>query len=250
MKPPILFISDLHLQESRPDITAGLLHFLADHAGQCQTLFILGDLFEVWLGDDESTALSRQVAAALRRFQQQGSSLYLLHGNRDFLLGPDYAEQCGAELIEEPHVLRTADGNHLLVHGDSLCTDDVDYMQFRASVRNQQWQQEFLARPLAARREFARQAREQSRAATAGKAMTIMDVNQDAVLKLLRDQQLSSLIHGHTHRPAIHQLVLDPPIAGHTRASRLVLGDWDQSGWYARLTDTQLTLHSFPLPLP
>ncbi len=247
MKQPILFISDLHLEESRPDITANLLYFLREHAGKCHSLFILGDLFEVWIGDDESTALTQEVATALHSFQAQGSSVFLLHGNRDFLMGSAYAEQCGATLIEEPYVLETDNGKHLLVHGDSLCTDDVDYMKFRDMVRNPQWQQEFLSQSLSARREFADQARQQSQAATAGKAMDIMDVNQQAVEELLHTSQMTSLIHGHTHRPKVHDIQLDSPINEQQRALRLVLGDWDKSGWYAELVENKLSLHQFPL---
>ena len=245
---PILFISDLHLEESRPDITTALCRFLTERAGDCHSLFILGDLFEVWIGDDESSALAQEVAAALKAFASRGSRLYLMHGNRDFLIGESYARQCGgAEIIAEPYVLATDSGSHLLVHGDGLCTDDSDYQQFRIRVRNPRWQQDFLAQPLAARREFARQARQQSQAATAGKSMAIMDVNPDAVGELLRSQQLNSLIHGHTHRPAIHKLVLNPPVADREQATRLVLGDWDEAGWYAELFDGELSLHSFPL---
>lgn len=223
------------------------MKFLEDHAGKCRSLFILGDLFEVWIGDDESTALTEQVATALSQFQEKGSSVFLLHGNRDFLIGDKFAKQCQAKLIDEPYLLETEAGSHLLIHGDSLCIDDVDYMKFRQMVRDGKWQQEFLAQPLSARRDFAEQARQQSQAATAGKAMEIMDVNQAAVIELLESAQQTSLIHGHTHRPYVHELDLASPIAGKDKATRLVLGDWDKTGWYAELAGGDLSLHQFPL---
>ncbi|MCY4265578.1 MAG: UDP-2,3-diacylglucosamine diphosphatase [Gammaproteobacteria bacterium] len=248
MTEPILFISDLHLEESRPDITAALLRFLEQHAGCCHSLFILGDLFEVWIGDDESTTLTRQVAAALEKFAKLGTQLYLMHGNRDFLIGETYAQECGGvRLIREPYRLETDTCTYLLVHGDSLCTDDTEYQQFRSMVRDPHWQKGFLTQSLTARRDFARQARQESQVAIADKSMAIMDVNSDSVIELLRSQQLNSLIHGHTHRPAFHNIELDPPIAGQNKATRLVLGDWDKAGWYARLAEGNLSLHNFRL---
>lgn len=242
-----LFISDLHLEPARPDITRSLLAFLARESGQCEALYILGDLFEVWLGDDDESPLAADVASALHAFRAAGARVYLMHGNRDFLLGEDFAARCGASLITEPYRLPQVDGEILLLHGDALCTDDVDYQKFRAQVRSEKWQRDFLARSLQARRNFARDAREQSRAATAGKAMKIMDVNDDAVQSLLRTTGQHTLLHGHTHRPAIHEFVLERAIAGKTTARRIVLGSWDEAGWYAASDGHQIQLHEFPL---
>lgn len=244
---PILLISDLHLEDGRPDITRTLLHFLEERAGRCQALYILGDLFEVWIGDDEVTALSTEIAAALSDFHRAGSEIYLLHGNRDFLLGEDYAERCGARLIHEPYTLSSNNTRFLLLHGDILCTDDHEYMEFRAMVRNPAWQKQFLAQTLEARREFARQAREQSQSATRHKRMEIMDVNQEAVLRLIQEQQQTRIIHGHTHRPDIHQITLPQAIDGRSQATRTVLGDWDRKAWYAEIRDGKLSLQHFPL---
>jgi UDP-2,3-diacylglucosamine hydrolase len=243
----LLFISDLHLEEARPDITAAFLQFLRRIEGDCTELYILGDLFEVWIGDDEVTELSRQIADALSQLASTGSKIHLMHGNRDFLLGTDYATLCGASLIAEPFTVRSGAEEFLLLHGDSLCTDDVDYQQFRQMVREPQWQAQFLAQPLKARRDFARQARAQSQAATAGKEMGIMDVNPSAVVQLLQDTQHTQLIHGHTHRPARHEIALQQPIAAHETAVRMVLGDWDKQGWFAQLQDGKLSLQHFPL---
>lgn len=244
---PILLISDLHLEDERPDITRTLLKFLQEHEGNCQALYILGDLFEAWIGDDDITPLSEEIAGALADFSNSGSDIYLLHGNRDFLIGEDYAERCGATLIQEPALLKNQGSSFLLLHGDSLCTDDHEYMEFRTMVRNPDWQQDFLAKPLAERREFARQARQQSQAATAGKSMEIMDVNQSAAMELIQGSGQTRIVHGHTHRPAVHQIQLSEPVAGEKDATRLVLGDWDKKGWFAEIHQGEMSLHHFPL---
>jgi len=252
----ILAISDLHLDQSRPDITATLLRFLRENRSNCGALFILGDLFEVWLGDDDSSELADTVATALSEFAAAGTAIYLMHGNRDFLIGDAYSRRCGASLIDEPYILQTGQGSVLLLHGDQLCTDDGDYQQFRQMVRADSWQQEFLAKPLSDRRAFARQARQRSQAATAVKADAIMDVNQDAVHRWLQDSQQAIMLHGHTHRPATHEFELplapqdDPPRKnpshGKIQAQRIVLGDWDQQGWFAEISDEGIELKQFP----
>lgn len=238
-----LFISDLHLEAGRPDITRTLLQFLADNQGSCRDLYILGDLFEVWIGDDEPSALAKTVATALHQFSAAGTNVYLMHGNRDFLLGEEYAGRCGATLIDEPCKIKTPSGPLLLLHGDSLCTDDVDYQRFRALVRTQEWQQEFLSRSLTERRAFAAQAREQSRTATARKAMDIMDVNQQSVLELLQKYQHIRLLHGHTHRPQTHEIKLE---SGEC-TSRIVLGSWEQQPRYAVSDQEGITLKQLTL---
>jgi UDP-2,3-diacylglucosamine hydrolase len=247
LSPRTLFISDLHLQESRPDITNTLLHFLKLNQGQCDALFILGDLFEVWIGDDDDSELKSTIAKALAAFNLAGTWIFLAHGNRDFLIGQDYAEQCGATLIEDPYTLQSDTGSVLLLHGDQLCTNDSDYMEFRKLVRDADWQQEFLAKSLDDRRAFASQAREQSQNATADKAVEIMDVNHAAVLQLLTSTRQTTLIHGHTHRPAIHKISLDSSIDNRKEAKRIVLGDWDQQGWFAELNADGISLQNFPL---
>jgi UDP-2,3-diacylglucosamine hydrolase len=239
----LLFISDLHLQESRPDISAALFRFLERNTGRCDALYILGDLFEVWIGDDAWDSLAQRVAAALKAFSENGARIYLMHGNRDFLMGSDFASACGAELLADPTVIRSSAGSIILSHGDALCVDDQDYQAFRQQVRDPRWQAAFLARSLSERRAFAEQARQQSKQATAGKDMGIMDVNNDAVSELLQAQQQSRLLHGHTHRPARHSIRLDPAIAGESEGWRLVLGDWDNKLWYAEINDGEITLN-------
>ena len=216
-----LFISDLHLDEARPQIVDLFARFLADEARQADALYILGDLFESWIGDDDNAPLATRVANALRALRDRGVPIYFLHGNRDFLLGTDYAARAGIELLADPAIVELDGERTLLMHGDTLCTDDIEYQKFRNLVRNPAWQAQFLAKPLAERRAFAAQAREESRKQTAMKAAEIMDVNQAAVESTMHEYGVHRLIHGHTHRPAAHRFELDG-----RAAERIVLGDW------------------------
>ncbi len=247
MSKRILFISDLHLEESRPDITRTLLQFLNINSGKCAALYILGDLFEVWIGDDEQSLLIDEITSALRGFHVAGSSIYLMHGNRDFLIGDNFAKRCGAELIEDPCILKTEAGHIVLLHGDTLCTDDLEYMQFRAQVRQQIWQQEFLAKPLDDRRAFAQEARQASQKTAGIKNNSIMDVNGQAVLDLFNQFQENMMLHGHTHRPAVHELAFSNPINGQIKGQRIVLGDWNNKAWYAETQNKKISLLSFDL---
>ncbi len=243
---PVILISDLHLQESRPDITRAFVDFVAAVPAACRRFFILGDLFELWIGDDAESPLADEVAASLQALASRGVKICLMHGNRDFLIGDDYAAHCGGELVSEPFELEVDGADWLLLHGDALCIDDTGYMEFRRMVRNPAWQREFLARPLAERQAWADRAREQSQAATAGKPAEIMDVNHGAVLDLIRDSGRHRILHGHTHRPAVHEL----PEAGPNPdepALRVVLGDWDRQGWYAAIDGARFTLRNFSL---
>jgi len=229
-----LFISDLHLEESRPDITDAFLAFLKDRAMGVERLYILGDFFEAWIGDDERTPLQQTVAAALKEVSESGTDIFLMHGNRDFLIGEDFCNRAGATLLDDPTVVDLYGTPTLLMHGDSLCTADVEYQKFRANMRNPQWQQMILARPLEDRQQMARQLREISMAKNQGKAETIMDVTPEEVIKEMEAHGVQRLIHGHTHRPAIHELQ-----ANGKDARRIVLGDWDQNVWWLEIKPGQ-----------
>jgi UDP-2,3-diacylglucosamine hydrolase len=218
---PTFFISDLHLDDARPQITELFARFLKEDARGADALYVLGDLFESWIGDDDDAPLARRVAHALRDLSDSGVPIYFMRGNRDFLLGADYAKQCGMTLLGDPALVELGGERTLLMHGDTLCTDDIEYQKFRALVRNPSWQRQFLGKPLTERRAFAEQARGESRKQTATKAANIMDVNQGAVESTMRAHGVRRLIHGHTHRPATHPFDLD----GKT-AERIVLGDW------------------------
>ena len=231
-----LFIADLHLEPACPARTALLLAFLQRQARSADALYILGDLFEAWIGDDDDAEPGPTVAAALRTLTEGGVPVFFLHGNRDFLLGERFAAAAGLRLLPESGVIDLAGERVLLLHGDTLCTDDRDYQAFRAQVRNPVWQAQLLALPLTQRRALAGQLRETSRQATGQKAAEIMDVHQAEVERIMRWHGVLRLIHGHTHRPAIHDGVLDGQ-----PARRAVLGDWqddqgsvlrcDESGW-------------------
>ncbi|MBY6070537.1 UDP-2,3-diacylglucosamine diphosphatase [Marinobacter salsuginis] len=222
-----LFISDLHLEESRPDITEAFLGFLDGTASGVDQLYILGDFFEAWIGDDERTPLQEEIAAALRKLRDSGTDIFLMHGNRDFLIGEDFCKRAGATLLDDPTVIDLHGTPTLLMHGDSLCTADVEYQKFRANMRNPQWQQMILQRPLEDRQQMARQLREISMAKNQGKEEFIMDVTPEEVVKDMEAHGVQRMIHGHTHRPAVHEL-----IANGLPAKRIVLGDWDKNVWW------------------
>lgn len=237
------FISDLHLEEARPDITGAFLTFLKEKALGIDALYILGDFFEAWIGDDERTPLQNQVAEALHEVSDSGTALYLMHGNRDFLLGEEYSQRCGATLLPDPTVVDLYGTPTLLMHGDSLCTADEEYQKFRANMRNEQWQQMFLQRPLADRQMVARQLREISMAKNQGKEEHIMDVTPDEVVREMEEHGVQRMIHGHTHRPAVHDLG-----ANGLPARRIVLGDWAENVWWLEVPpDAEPSLHKYPL---
>ena len=217
-----LFIADLHLCESRPVVTRKFYEFLRDVACHADALYILGDLFEAWVGDDDlASPLHAETASHLHKLSGSGVPVFFMHGNRDFLLARCYADLAGMALIADPSVIDLYGVPTLLVHGDTLCTDDTAYLAFRGQVRNPDWQRNFLAQPLAARNAMAQQARAQSEAAKQGKSDEIMDVNAEEVERVLRSHAYPRLIHGHTHRPARHAHQVD----GHD-CERWVLPDW------------------------
>ena len=225
-----LLISDLHLDAARPQITEQFSQLLAIDARAADALYILGDLFESWIGDDDDAPLAQRVAAELRALHDTGVRVYFMHGNRDFLLGEEYARRAGMVLLTDPTVVDLYGERVLLMHGDTLCTDDSEYQKFRTLVRNPDWQRAFLAKPLAERRAFAAMARGESSRQTALKTAEITDVNLDAVQAALRAHGVRTLIHGHTHRPATHVIDLDG-----VRAERIVLGDWYEQASMLRI---------------
>jgi len=225
----VLFISDLHLCEERPETVRALLAFLRGPARGAAALYILGDLFEYWAGDDDDVPLHRVVAAALAELSEGGTPIYFIAGNRDFLLGERYAREARLQLLPDPSLLDIGNTPVLLSHGDMLCTDDEAYQAFRRQVRDPAWQRDFLRRPLDERRQLIEGLRRHSDAAKREKAMEIMDVNTGAVEMLLRQHGYPTLIHGHTHRPACHLHVVD----GHAR-ERWVLPDWHDEAKYLR----------------
>ena len=220
-----LFISDLHLHPSRAASIDAFLDFLGRHRGKAEALYILGDLFETWVGDDHPEPAYQPVKTALRACNTAGTPVCLMHGNRDFMLAQQFATETGCTLIADPTRIDLYGTAALLMHGDSLCTDDKDYQRLRAQVRDPDWQQQARELPVKQRMEMAEQARELSALSKQGKDEYIMDVNQDEVRRVMTEQDVTLLIHGHTHRPGEHSFS-----NGTQQCTRIVLGDWYNKG--------------------
>jgi UDP-2,3-diacylglucosamine hydrolase len=235
-----IFISDLHLDEKRPELTAGFLQFLANDLKGATSLYILGDFFEVWLGDDHNTPFNQSIIQAL---QAVDLPIYIMHGNRDFLLGKQFCTEIGATLLPDPSIVEINGEKILLMHGDSLCTADVEYMKVRGLLRNETFQADFLTKSIVERQAFADQARGESKAHTGGTAAYIMYVTESEVVRTMQAAGVKTLIHGHTHRPNEHAINLGSDQAG----KRLVLGDWGTHGWMIRATKGQFQLTSFSI---
>ncbi len=239
-----LFISDLHLDAERPHITERFGRFLEDEARGADALYILGDLFEAWVGDDDPSDTAAVVAGGLGRVADAGTPVFFMHGNRDFLLGEDYARRAGMTILPDPSVIQLYGHPALLMHGDTLCTGDVAYQQFRSQTRDPSWQAQFIAQPLSTRVAFAQQARaastaHQSGLASQGTMEIITDVAADAVSGAFRRFGVDLLIHGHTHRPAVHTLEVE----GRPR-ERIVLGDWYEQGSVLRVDGARRRLET------
>jgi UDP-2,3-diacylglucosamine hydrolase len=226
VKTDILLISDLHISLEKTEITQRFLNFLQHRASQAKALYILGDLFDAWIGDDDNTPPNKTIKKALKQLSDSGTAIYLIQGNRDFLLGQIFCQQAGITLLDEYAVIDLNGQNALLTHGDLLCTDDLPYQAFRLKAHSPAWQQNVLSKPLLLRLLAARWYRLRSYFHKRGKTQDIMDVNQQTVIDVMRQHQCQLLIHGHTHRPNRHQFMLDGQ-----EATRLVLADWKkQSG--------------------
>lgn len=237
------FISDLHLAPEETRITAGFLDFMlepqdGDH------LYILGDFFNYWLGDDVPHPYIDSIKNVLKATTERGVKLFFMHGNRDFLIGEQFCKDTHITLLEDPSIITLNDEPVLLMHGDSLCTLDTEYMAFREMVRSQEWQAQFLGQSLEDRLAFANKARDESQKGNAIKEQTIMDVTKSEVDTSLTKANVTRLIHGHTHRPAIHDFDLDG-----ANAQRIVLGDWYSHGWYLKVNEQGYRLVDFDLPV-
>jgi len=220
-----LFISDLHLEAERPDIGDQFIQFLKTDAMEADDLYILGDLFEAWVGDDDPNTHYTRIKRSIRKVVDKGIPVYFMHGNRDFMIGRQFANETGVEILKDPFLVQMYGHKAVLSHGDAMCTDDTQYQRVRAMTRNPDWQASMLAKPLKERLLIAEEARRQSLEQTLNMSMDIMDVNQDAVEKVIRDHGADVLVHGHTHRPDVHTIDL-----GNRKAKRIVLGDWYTQG--------------------
>ncbi|MDO3386587.1 UDP-2,3-diacylglucosamine diphosphatase [Gilvimarinus sp. SDUM040013] len=237
-----LFISDLHLHASRPEATQAFFQFLAEQATGIDALYILGDFFDTWIGDDDDAPLGTEVTAKLKEVGDSGTEVYLMHGNRDFLLGQKFARSAGAKLLEDPTVIELYGTRTLLMHGDSLCTRDTEYMAMRQQLRSAAWQGQVLTQPLSARRALADGLRAKSKTMNSSKPEDIMDVTQEAVEECMRDHKVVRLVHGHTHRPDRHKLTVNGE-----PAERVVLGDWHDFAWCFKATPDALSLEKWEI---
>lgn len=243
MDPCIHIISDLHLSQEQPEVFRLFKHYIEQIAPQSDSLYILGDLFEVWIGDDYLPPFNQQIIELLKGYSNLGKNLFIQHGNRDFLLGEVFACSVGAILLKDIHQLSWNGKTITLMHGDTLCTDDSDYQAFRSMVRNNSWQSQFLAMPIEQRLAIACDLRQKSKQAQKGKTLQIMDVNPQAVKQCFNTNPCNWLIHGHTHRQARHRMTLTNGQA----VERMVLSDWQSRGHYLELSGDDCLSHYFTL---
>ncbi len=243
------FISDLHLDETRPEICRAFFSYLDNIPEDTEALYILGDFFAAWVGDDDDLEFHENIRQKLKQKTAAGLNIYFMHGNRDFLVGKGFELQTGCILIPDPFVIEYNEKSFLLMHGDTLCTEDTEYQSFREYIRSTDMKVELLKKSLIERRELARQLREKSKTASDGKTEDIMDVTPREVERIMQEHNITTLIHGHTHRPAIHPLTING-----LDAKRVVLGDWHNKGWEVVLEkrlneqqDNNIQLNSFSL---
>jgi len=229
----IFFISDLHLEQNKPHLTKAFENFINSKINSRDELFILGDFFEQWIGDDNEDSFIKSIKNILKAKTARGLKIHFMHGNRDFLIGDKFCEEVGVKLLDDPFIINLNGKKVMLMHGDSLCTDDKAYQDFRNLVRNKDWQEDFLSKDLMERKEVAKNLREISSLENKTKDEVIMDVNQNEVLKVIRNYSIDVLIHGHTHRPCIHD---------ENGVPRMVLGDWGDFLWFIESSKGNLNL--------
>ena len=229
----IFFISDLHLEQNKPHLTKAFENFINSKINSRDELFILGDFFEQWIGDDNEDSFIKSIKNILKAKTARGLKIHFMHGNRDFLIGDKFCEEVGVKLLDDPFIINLNGKKVMLMHGDSLCTDDKAYQDFRNLVRNKDWQEDFLSKDLMERKEVAKNLREISSLENKSKDEAIMDVNQNEVLKVIRNYSIDVLIHGHTHRPCIHD---------DNGVPRMVLGDWGDFLWFIESSKGNLNL--------
>jgi len=229
----IFFISDLHLEQNKPHLTKAFENFIDSKVNLHDELFILGDFFEQWIGDDNEDDFIKSVKNILKDKTAKGLKIYFMHGNRDFLIGDKFCKEVGAILLDDPYIINLEEKKIMLMHGDSLCTDDEDYQNFRNLVRSKEWQEDFLSKDLIERKEVAKNLREISSLENQTKNENIMDVNQSEVIKIIENHSVDVLIHGHTHRPFVHD---------ENGVPRMVLGDWGDFLWFIESSEGNLNL--------
>ncbi len=225
-----IFVADLHLCSQRPTLIEGFVEFIKDTVTGCNEFYMLGDIFEAWIGDDYLDPALLTVVNALQTLSNNGTKLYFQRGNRDFLVGESFTNLIGATLLEDSYLVELNTQTALVMHGDQLCTDDIEYQKFRTLVRSDNWRSDFLSKSIENRLQIAEHLRTQSKEHSSKKSQEITDVNSDQVVTALVNAEVTLLIHGHTHRPAIH----DVQLSNSQKATRMVLGDWGESLWYIK----------------
>ena len=236
MKPR--FISDIHLSKDSPHLTNAFKSFLDESKNACTHLFILGDLFEAWIGDDDEDLYHQEIKKILIDFTLGGPETFFMHGNRDFLIGKVFADEVGISILPDPYSLNINGLKAVCSHGDFLCTDDTDYIDFRNQVRSKKWQTDFLSKNIDERKSIASSLRTSSKEATSEKSLDITDVNIESVNGFIKENNPDIFIHGHTHRPGIHET---------KSCKRIVLGDWDKYGWYLAINEKNYDLKKFEI---
>ena len=232
------FVSDIHLSEQSNKLTSAFLDLLSDCKNKCSHFFILGDLFEVWIGDDFESKFVNKIKSELFSFTTNGPKTYIMHGNRDFLIGEKFSKDTGIEIIPDPFEFSLNDKKVLLSHGDALCVDDIDYINFRNQVRDSKWQEDFLSKSIEERENIAIKLRDDSKVASHNKSIEITNVNESAVKEMINTYSPDVFIHGHTHRPNIHD---------NETVKRIVLGDWGDLGWYLTMDESGYNLNKFQI---
>ena len=227
-----LFLSDIHVSDQHPEISDHLKEFLLKEESKTNAIYVLGDLFEYWLGDDDPNPSFAEIKNLLKTLSDKNISLFFMHGNRDFLIGESFAKETGCQILHDPCVIDLFGKKVLISHGDIFCTDDKEYQLFRNQTRDPAWKESILSKSLSFREEFAKQARLESSIHTSLKKNEIMDVNKDEILKIYEKYNVDIIIHGHTHRPAIHDVSFNG-----RNYQRIVLGDWYEQGSILRCSE-------------
>ena len=239
-KNDILFISDLHLSDKRPDLNKAFVDFCSTKVINAKRLYILGDLFDAWIGDDNSSITANLVIDQLKNLNLNNVEVFFMHGNRDFLVGNHFEKMTCCNILPDPYIINEFNKKILLMHGDSLCTDDEEYILFRDHIRQENVKKEILSKTIEERIKLAKDLRNKSKSANATKTEDIMDASDTTVLNKMKEHNVKILIHGHTHRPMVHEV-------SKINGLRYVLGDWDTKGWYIKLNSSKLDLLSFDI---